>query len=785
MLDRKALGTPMLVMIIAIALAVMAAVLYVRYALSATAGPANYTPSKPPIPSISASIATQDLLYRSNSNVSPYVLVSFNALNVSQLSASASIYRSAIPRSVYVLNINNECFNCGASDAIDAAIAANLVRYGIVGNESELRHVDIVNVSTLQPNTLLVVLNGLLPGAFFSKQGTSNTTLVQSLLNHGVSIIYAGQDFSHMLLPGSIVVPTNLTELGFLSVSGPSSNTTTGYYFNRSTFSLSGGTMYGPMSYEHVGNGSIIVFPNTPNSWSSPSDVGHDVAFAVQQLFWLERYSQGAALMNYTAGTRAGSLGIMLSPSPLTPRLLAQLNNGTARVALKAVSPAINSSNTVYSYVYFAPSLSLNGSMSIPPQIIPGATVPVTMVVFTRSSVPISIQPHISIYTTNMLNVGSIPLPFTNATGNFTFIKYINFGLGPGSYIAVLQSFTNVQYAASAFNVSPVEVSLVDSDFALGAFRFSVVSNGQPISGINYTISINGAYPSRGVTSNGTIVYSLPAGTPAQQGNIDFTVSLLGLTMHYSTYNAPTAITINKQYIELAVVAAVALMMVVLVRAPNRDEFYIDVPSLPAPQRTTIELKPKDVLAVFDKLNMSYHWRYMPLSLSELRIAITSNIRYNNMPVGLTYSNIESLLNRLSVNGYVVQSDGMYAPKEWEQLSNHDIDYLATFKKLRLFLVTHAYVFTELDTSSTADIVATLRGERKYLVIYSKTSKFRDVPIFAGSKTYLVFLNAYKLEEFRSRLYQSAGAEAEELRAYLSADMVRLVDADSPVDILS
>ena len=34
-------------------------------------------------------------------------------------------------------------------------------------------------------------------------------------------------------------------------------------------------------------------------------------------------------------------------------------------------------------------------------------------------------------------------------------------------------------------------------------------------------------------------------------------------------------------------------------------------------------------------------------------------------------------------------------------------------------------------------------------------------------------------------MYRSASTEVEELKAYISADMVRLVDADNPLDILS
>jgi hypothetical protein len=80
--------------------------------------------------------------------------------------------------------------------------------------------------------------------------------------------------------------------------------------------------------------------------------------------------------------------------------------------------------------------------------------------------------------------------------------------------------------------------------------------------------------------------------------------------------------------------------------------------------------------------------------------------------------------------------------------------------------------------------VATLRNEKRYIVIYSKTSRFQKVPVYTGSKTYIVFLNSYKLEEFRSELYNSQKPEAEELKMYISAEIIKLVDADDPSELL-
>ena len=69
-------------------------------------------------------------------------------------------------------------------------------------------------------------------------------------------------------------------------------------------------------------------------------------------------------------------------------------------------------------------------------------------------------------------------------------------------------------------------------------------------------------------------------------------------------------------------------------------------------------------------------------------------------------------------------------------------------------------------------------------MIYSDTSKFKNMPVFTDSKTYLTFLNASKLEEFKNRMYRTVNTDAEELKAYIAAGSVHLVDADNPTDLL-
>ena len=780
---------------IAIAVAVLGIALYTTSVISAYAAKAKLAANViAPVPTISAFVSGQNLLtYNNGQELAPYVLVHYSVTNSSYVVVNSTLFKSRIPSRVYFLNISDECFNCGNTTSIEQAVAQNLLNFKVINSSAAVSQISVGNINTIKGNSILVVLNGLMPAAMFSNMSGTNMTPLQYLLQRGTSIVYIGQDFSHVLLPASIVIPNPYPVPSYMST-GPANASlhTPNYYFQTATFAFSNGTNVGGITYVNAYNGSIVAFPNTPSSWQSGSNTGFDISRAILNLFWLQRYASGTAveqLISQSPNLTSGTLGVALKdlPFPYNYQNVAQANSGGLRTLVYSYGVENGRiTNITYTLLFTRPQFTLNGTVSLPSAVTPVQQVPLTMTIFSNSSHSVSIQPHLTVYSTYNKTVLSEPLPFTTIKGNFTFLKYLTLNLPPGQYVALLQSFSGSQYGGGYFTVYPINLTLTYQNYTTQTFRFFISSGGQPLSGIPYIVSLNGLYRSNGTVQNGAVSYTLPSGTPAIYGSLEFNLTLpsLSQSVYYGAYNTPPIITINKQYVEVGIVGIVVLLMVVLVKAPNRDEFYIDVPSLPPMQKTEIKLRPRDLLSVFDKLNLYYHWRFMPLSRSELRTGIATNIRFGNMPVSPTYGNVEILLDQMAVKGYVVGADELYAPSDWVKQSGHDIEYLATFKKMRIYLVTHAYVFTDIDSSNLADIVATLHGERKYIVIHSKTSKFQKMPIYANSKTYLVFLNSYRLDEFKDSLYSSMTKEAEELKIYISVGYVKLIDADNPDEML-
>lgn len=745
------------------------------------------------IPNITAYITGSNLLYYdSGASLVPYFMLDYSTKNISYVYINATLYKQHPPAGIYLLSLPNECISCSNDSIIVRDLTAYLEKYGIISSPSGISTVGLSGISSMPNDSVLIVLSGLLPQQLLLPiNNTSNYSQLDHLLNKGESIIYVGKNFGDVVGSGSIVLPnsyfpTYLTtnsraynaSLAKLYYSRPMEN----FFFYNTTFSFAIGNTYGGLTYVNYYNGSIIAFSNYPDS-ASPENLSEGIAKAISEDFWVPKYATGYGSVRVASISNSGGLiGLALNNTGIlaSGNVTNALNSSFARIILYQNSSFMARNNSLFYYLNYMPRYQLNGSMAMPDFVIPGQTIPTTMTVYTHSAKQVYIEPHISVYNNTGAEVQTVVVPFVSASGNFTFIKTINVSFPPGQYVVSLQGASGSDYASSYISVPPINITSPVANFSGNSFILGIRSAGLPISGVSYNITLNGKYPQSGVISNGAITYTLPKGTPEIFGTLNFSIKMLSENFTYALTNKPISITISGRDIDLIVVLIVVILLVTVVKAPIRDEFYIDIPAMPKQNIVDIKLKARDVVSTFDKLNAYYRWRYMPLSKDEIKIAIANNIRSNGIPVSLTYSNIEVILDQLMNAGYVVGIDELYAPKDWLSKSGHDMQYLATFKKLRMWLVTHAFLFTDIDASTSADLTATINGEHVYVVIYSLTSKFKNLPVYAGAQTYLAFLNSEALMNFKDTLAKAFSTEAEQLRIYISAGQVKLLDADNP-----
>jgi len=766
-------------------IAILASGIYLSIELSHI----KITPTPPPVvlPTLLSSyVSYQALLdYNGSLFIAPYAAVSYTESNLTGLYINATLLKSRFPSHIYLLNASQAgCVNCGDFQAFADGIKSELSLYGLTSEVGNLTIVNESSLSSIANDSILIIPDGLMPEALLSNYSSSNITLIHHLLDMGTSVIYIGQGFSRVVLPNGVIVPNSRIPNYMFTTSPTTSNSV--FSFDSPTFAFSSGANYGPVTYVNAFNGSIVAFSNYLSSWPTPSLAASDVAKAVSKGFWLPTYSKGSYELAFNASKSVtGTAGIEI----MAPRINYTIQNADALASgWLHISEYTNSSygisgKSLYRYINEPSSYIFNGTIALPSKIIPGSSQSITMQIYTHSSTPISIQPHLSVYTSNMVKISTIPLSMISASGNFTFVKLLKATFLPGNYIIQLKGFSDNLYATALFNVPPINITETYSNYTSGQFVFYLSSGGVPLTSLNYKITLNKKFPYNGTLTNGSIYYYLPKGTSEQFGKLNYSVYMLSHNFSYIASNPAPVIHITSKDIALVVVVIVLLLMVTMVRAPNRDDFFIDVPHLPKQQKTYVTLAPTEVLNAFQKLNAYYHWRYMPLSVNEVKLAIASNVRYNGIPVNLTPSNVEILLDQLVTNGMVVSAGDLYAPKSWIDESKHDVEYLAVFKKLRLYMVTHAYVFTDLDMSQTSDINVVIGGERHNIVIYAPSSRFKNIPVFANTKTYIAFLNDDRLEDFKDRLYSMADPGAEQLKLYISAGYVKLISMESPENL--
>ena len=358
-------------------------------------------------------------------------------------------------------------------------------------------------------------------------------------------------------------------------------------------------------------------------------------------------------------------------------------------------------------------------------------------------------------------------------------VKYHTFGLPGGYYVLQLRDFNDRYYGGAMLYVAPVNITPVSLDFNNGTFVFSAYSNGIALNNVSYNASLNGLYASSGTVSGGVISYSIPSGAPISYGSERFSFGVLGTAYSYGTSYTKQVLNIPVIYIEFVIAAVVVVLINLLLKPPNRDEYYIDVPDFPPGTREKVHVQRSALLGVFDKVNYYHGWKYMPLTIDEVKLGIANNIRSGNMPVSVTTRNLEGTLASLEQANAIMSTAGYYAPAAWSAASGHSIEYLAVFRRLRDYCVSHAILFTDIDADEHSDMLMTKSGVQVSAYIYARGERMKKVGISREVRSVVVFASDDAVREFERKLYASTSRQAELLKLGIEYSYLRLLDVDS------
>lgn len=747
--------------------------------------------SVPGVVSLAANLTQKSVLSYSDASVPLfYSLLSYSTINATATNISVGVYAKDPVERIYLVNVTNSCVSCFAENALQTSLLASLQQLDLLANASSFDYIPLSDLALVASNSIVIIPSGLLPASLLNSANMS----IFSLLARGDTIVYAGRDFSQFIGPTGQHFLTNSSVLAQLSAiglqSGPlSTQAGTGssasqgsqlapanLSFRNPTFFFTYGALYYNVTYASAENGSIIAFSNYPtSSWALPQNMGSDIAKLISTRLWIKKIASLQSSLN-TLAKPSGSIGLIAVPSSYynTTSSFSNIANGTyTLLTIFASDPK----SSVTKEISFANSYKAAGSLSLPSVVGETQIVPI---VVQANNLSRSTLMHIEVYDQNMSYIGQIGVGFLTSENRQVVIHA--FATTAGYYILELKDFNNNQYAVSLFSLAGADITPVfPLDFKNGTFVFSVYSNGLPVTNTTYSINLNGLYNSNGTISGvgGSIRYALPKGTIVNYGYQNFNIFMLDTSYTIPESYTQTIFYIPAIYIEFAIAIIVVVLLNLILKPPNRDEYYIDVPEFPPSRREQVRVQRSTVLGVFDQVNYYHRWKYMPLTMEEIKLGIGNNVKVNNMLISITSQSANAMLAKLVQGGDLASAAGYYAPKSWTEASKHSIEYLTIFRKLRDYCVTHAMLFTDLDSNNVADMVVSRAGKQLNAFIYDPENPTRKMILSRDSKIVLVFLNDDAVRDFRDELDDSFGKEAEVLKMGIEYNYLKLLDSDN------
>jgi hypothetical protein len=254
--------------------------------------------------------------------------------------------------------------------------------------------------------------------------------------------------------------------------------------------------------------------------------------------------------------------------------------------------------------------------------------------------------------------------------------------------------------------------------------------------------------------SRTTLAYDYPG--ELKPGNHIFTFKT-------GSYSKPVALEYrqSKQFWDNPIVIVLGLLSIgvfaigLVLRRPEKMRFGLDIPDFPPLSTIKIPVKRETVLDLFDSVNSSYSWQWMPLRPEEIKNGFR-RLTYNGKPILIGDFNLDRVLVRLKEEGLVKEELGYFGLSRWEQQSNRSIAYLTVYRILRNVFVNNAVKFSKLGAMPDCDVKAIIGKDELYLHIMQgkETEKLvhRALATAKRGTSIMVFNTEEERDKFRDSL---------------------------------
>ncbi len=362
-----------------------------------------------------------------------------------------------------------------------------------------------------------------------------------------------------------------------------------------------------------------------------------------------------------------------------------------------------------------------------------------------------NINPNMFIYSDNTLikseNLGQT---FSNTIISKSFSPDFE----PGAYLILVSGAK--EYSKYLLDIKDIQILLVGrADFNRGNFKFNVVDeNGNKVQYSELKVRIDD-------TEVKTFRLGEPVDIEGYQGlssgehifSFDFGNGFVReIEIENQGSNIFDPIINNPINLALLVITIISVVIALYIKRPEKQMFSLDVPHFPPVSTYKVHMKATEVLDIFENINKEYSWRFMPLTLEELKTGF-SKLSKGGKQLIIGEYNLELILDKLIARKLVKEKDYYYILTSWEEKSKRALEYLVMFRKLRDLFLENAVKFTQLGKAKNSDVCIEVSGEKIYLHIFSDfRSTFKALKTVNKGQTIVLFDTKHQINKFKNML---------------------------------
>lgn len=708
-----------------------------------------------------------------------YIIYSLQARDVSEANISAKMYASEIPTDVYLLDY--PCDDCRSLGDFSAVLEKELKRTGFIPLNSTLISLKFNQLERIDKKAIIIIPSGRLPGALFEGDSSAN---LNRLMERGSVVIYIGADFSQWKTRTGVVedVPANaLTPYGISYTRAATGAAVRPYTFEGGPYRLGGANvsiLYSSIYLQSLSKGFFVVFPNSLDlGWNARGGgngtaAARDVGRLISDISWQSPLADGNRTLKADADGKLNATdSLFISPT--------DRNGGYVRLSTSVFSP---DGRSMREYRDLSISNPLTGRLFNTNFGVNGSILPLKFELYQNFTEPTVLALYLGAYEAGTLTNRQY-LDSVSFNGTFRSEKRYTVNLTGGDYILRLTDVSERSYAQSLLHIPVVTAVLAGANWDDSVFTFSLLSDGRPVPDTEVILTVNGkAQPPVTTGADGRFTFRSPE--KLGFGDHSFTLNATGRSLPL-TATRTREVSFFERPLNQAIIVVTVLVLIVglALRRSEPPKYFLDVPDFPPQQKERIPLSRFALINLMENINKEYRWKYMPLSLQEIKAGVRKRISYQGKPILISDYNLEKLLRRLE-EGELSKSLGLYGLRAWQAQSGKDSRYLSIFRILRNFFISHAILFTEVGQRPDCDIMVNFRGESILIHIFEGDETARRALLSARKgKNFIIFESRDELRDFLRRLGPASTPLAVALKLELDARAITLthIEALGPV----